>query len=1123
MGTRFKTTKGLRSLNFRNFVKRSEMASLILNKDVQTLAATGNTQNNAALITLDYITITGADGTKGVRLPALTSGRAIRLKNNVDAQELKLYPWSGGAINDGTADAPVTITGNGFVTIWGDPENPANWYVRTGKGTMEIIAEETSNIFTLDEQDFEVQGEGSNKQLFTLVNSADAAATLTVGGTTFAITAGANTFLLEAGSSSLDIATAIDVNIDKNLTVNGSFGTILASEGQENTLTLNENLTIGDGYAVSITALVVAGSIVLDEQTFEVEGEGSNTQLLKLINSADAAATLTITGTAGAVNQDTRTTASPAFIGVTLTPAADTVPITITGTNMTSVSSIDINLIGMVSGSIIDIDSGTSVLTGSFTGIKTVISNAHDGTHADTLIGNHIVWTGDIPNGTANSNLYLTKMLWQGRIGLNGAEGGSINGWDIEFTGTLDGSAVDLRAINLNLSGIVRTSANSVYGIYIVTDGSTADGALYATDSGPSSVILCDNTNAILAVGPSVLPSITSIPLTNIDVWTVTGTNMTNAAVINVDLVAMIGGTVMDIVSGTSILTGSFAVYNTTVSNAHDGVSADTLVGNQITWSGNVPNDTLDSNMRLSSVIYSGTWGSGGTEGGNLMGFSVDFTTATINGSAANVYGVYVSTAGLIRTSANSVYGVYSLVDATDDAAIFASDGTLTVALANGTNAIAAVGNILITGTGVEGAHLFNLTGLVLTTGSIFDIAEITTKTSGYLYNGSMTTSVLDASTLLDDFSVSCNHDGLEANVIRGMRRVWSGDFPNGTAAVDFIMFEAVLSSTVGTAAGTGGTYNGFVVDLGGVKLDDVSLTAYGFFANLVGIDNTSSARLYGMCSIVDSAADAAICAQSTDPGALGAVLDLVHNSSGTAVNDVLGRINFRGNDDSAALDMLLQYAYIDGIILDDGNGAIFGGIEFYVDNGTGALVSVLKLEDDGGNSILTMGSGSNPGLLKDGGTVGDGEAFAYTNIKTLKYTIGAYGVANVNYNTPNNADKTEENIQLGAGDIIPGYSRVLDITIACTTKWEDTGVNGETMGTTVGTATSGTEYLASANIDDVTDINSFAADSLGHIQTTVAATSVWIGLTPTTYDWADIDAGITTVYITYIDNSAVN
>jgi hypothetical protein len=81
----------------------------------------------------------------------------------------------------------------------------------------------------------------------------------------------------------------------------------------DRTLDLSENLTVGDGANFTLTAEDTAGSIVLDEQTFEVEGEGTATRLMKLVNASDAAATLTIDGTSGKVDQDVSTSGTPGF------------------------------------------------------------------------------------------------------------------------------------------------------------------------------------------------------------------------------------------------------------------------------------------------------------------------------------------------------------------------------------------------------------------------------------------------------------------------------------------------------------------------------------------------------------------------------------------------------------------------------------------------------------------------------------------------------------------------------------------------------------------------------------------------------------------------------------------
>ena len=87
--------------------------------------------------------------------------------------------------------------------------------------------------------------------------------------------------------------------------------------GGSRTLDLSENLIIGDGFDITITAEDIASSIVLDKQSFEVEGEGTATRLLKLINASDASATLTIDGVNGKVDQDVASGASPSFAGFT--------------------------------------------------------------------------------------------------------------------------------------------------------------------------------------------------------------------------------------------------------------------------------------------------------------------------------------------------------------------------------------------------------------------------------------------------------------------------------------------------------------------------------------------------------------------------------------------------------------------------------------------------------------------------------------------------------------------------------------------------------------------------------------------------------------------------------------
>lgn len=89
--------------------------------------------------------------------------------------------------------------------------------------------------------------------------------------------------------------------------------------GANRSITLNENFTIGDGTDVTITAEDNAGTVTLDNATFEAENVNATQRAIKIATGTDADATITIEATSAVVNQDTTTDASPTFAGVTLT------------------------------------------------------------------------------------------------------------------------------------------------------------------------------------------------------------------------------------------------------------------------------------------------------------------------------------------------------------------------------------------------------------------------------------------------------------------------------------------------------------------------------------------------------------------------------------------------------------------------------------------------------------------------------------------------------------------------------------------------------------------------------------------------------------------------------------
>ena len=148
--------------------------------------------------------------------------------------------------------------------------------------------------------------------------------------------------------------------------------------------------------------------------------------------------------------------------------------------------------------------------------------------------------------------------------------------------------------------------------------------------------------------------------------------------------------------------------------------------------------------------------------------------------------------------------------------------------------------------TGTSGSACIDFGPASVTTGSLIDYTAIVGKVSGYLFNGSMTTSTLTASTLIDDFSCACAHDGAAADTLRMIRRIWSGALPNGTAAADFKMVELSCTSTIGTAASKTGTATGLKVDFGSATVNDASLTLYGIYVDTT-VTNTTSTAIHGI------------------------------------------------------------------------------------------------------------------------------------------------------------------------------------------------------------------------------------------------------------------------------------
>jgi hypothetical protein len=418
------------------------------------------------------------------------------------------------------------------------------------------------------------------------------------------------------------------------------------------------------------------------------------------------------------------------------------------------------------------------------------------------------------------------------------------------------------------------TVANAKYGVVISKDlQRTAAGAVAQTNEAIS--VLSDNDSLTGATGAMTIAN-TVIYFAESNTTVVAQSDVYSGYL----MVATYSATTATSGTATNSATGFLLDYNITE-------SAGTLSNTSF----NVM--MIDFDSTGTPAFANGTY--------NMLLIDVD-TAASLDASATAILnGVYVDMSGTTVTDAQlSLFGLNVLMPTFGTSAqigLRVSDGTRIADFVNGTNAASLTGNILLTGTGVTAGHLVEFNGAALTTGSIFDYVGVTTKTSGYLFNGSMTTSTLDASTLVDDFSCSCASDGLAADTLRAFRRTWTGAMPNGTAAVDFKLMELVWSSVYGTAATKGGSPTMLTLDCD-ATINDSTANFYGLDVDLSGMTLTSATNIYGIRITTKTAVDACIYANdATTVTYIGDGTYSVYATGPITVGSSSSRISIAGTD----------------------------------------------------------------------------------------------------------------------------------------------------------------------------------------------------------------------------------
>jgi len=202
-------------------------------------------------------------------------------------------------VNDGTID---TTDGNAGTTSTLTIDSDGDWSLSdelTVNDILTIIPDGTNEVFQVDDGTIDfTDGNGGVTGVLTVSAGGDWSYNKDLSLS--------NGALNVAGLVTADALLAVK----NGATTSGYIDIYEDSTNGTNYLRFDVPEIIAADLSLIFDVQDTSSSITLDEQTFEVEGEGTATQLTKIVNGSNAAATLTIEGTAAVVNQDLTTNAT---------------------------------------------------------------------------------------------------------------------------------------------------------------------------------------------------------------------------------------------------------------------------------------------------------------------------------------------------------------------------------------------------------------------------------------------------------------------------------------------------------------------------------------------------------------------------------------------------------------------------------------------------------------------------------------------------------------------------------------------------------------------------------------------------------------------------------------------
>jgi hypothetical protein len=448
----------------------------------------------------------------------------------------------------------------------------------------------------------------------------------------------------------------------------------------------------------------------------------------------------------------------------------------------------------------------------------------------------------NIPNGLSSAGAFSFDCLEVN------ADGVTVNDANLTFS-----------ILKLDASAATHTASANSYGAWVSTPAGFT-GAIFTTD-GTQTVTLSDGTNALTAVGASVLPLIDSTPATDADCWDIIGTNLTTASVIDANLSAQVSGSTISIALDTSSVTANYDGIIVTDSRNHDDAAADAYRGMSVEVSGNYPG-AFASTTYLVNGEYSGT------VNGSAILYAVrgDLSGATLTGGTYAA-GYFADTAHVVRMgdgsqaiaifadaaeANNAEEGLDISKDLTNSTAVGALATTNSAILITSTNATSAaatgaltVANDLVS---ITETNSTDIASADVWSGNVIKITSSNTTTG--TGTGTYSMDVLSI-----DINLTETAGTLTANAFNSVYLDFdtSGTVSYSAGTFNLFAIDGDDGGVCTYAAST--TFNFASIDLSGMGITDGDLTLQGLVVTLPATNNDADCigiRITGPSSDVD-------------------------------------------------------------------------------------------------------------------------------------------------------------------------------------------------------------------------------------------------------------------------------